>query len=396
MYQVNALADAIKRNNFEDAKQRMDQGEKLPKDLPDFDKGQIYDALLRGRAFELINNLVKDKFIETDIYEYDKFDRSIFERLFKTLGNHEADLNFLSGFIQKLDNINEALQDKTLLGLAFFSSAPIEVIKILIDAGCDIHYKTNYDENFLYKIIQEYDIKEETGLTYLEFLIQEGLDINAGNIVRETPLHMAIGKNKKKYIEFLLQNGADPNLPGKDGETPFYVAIVHQVCNLETYNMLKQYAPVDFDIANKNGETVLLGAVRMLRGASEGEIQLLIALINDGADIYQTAPYYNYGKSALDWISERPADLLQAVLETGAVEVDRKDDEGNTLLHKVCAYNVNYDQEAAKQTYRKAKLLIEQGADVNSTNDLDKTPMDLAAQDNLKTKTVELLLKHKA
>jgi ankyrin repeat protein len=396
MYEVNALADAIKRNKFEEAKQRMEQGEKLPKNLDDFDKGQIYDALISGWAFELINSFIKDGVIETDIYEYDKFDRTIFERLFKKLGNDEADLNFLNDFLQKLDNINDALQDKTLLGLAFFSSAPIEVIKLLVDAGCDIHYKTNYDENFLYKIIQEYDIKEETGLTYLEYLIQEGLDPNAGNIVRETPLHLAISKNKKKYIELLLQNGADLNQQGKDGETPFYAAVVHQVCNVETYNMLKQYAPVDFDIANKNGETVLLGAVRMRRRGSEDEIQLLVGLINDGADVYQTSPYYSKGKSALDWISEQPADVLQAVLETGVIEIDRKDDEGNTLLHKVCAYNVNYDQEAAKHVYRKAKLLIEQGADVNSTNDLDQTPMDLAAQDNLKTKTVELLLKNKA
>jgi ankyrin repeat protein len=396
MYEVNALADAIKRNNFEEAKQRIDQGEKLPKDLPDYDRGQVFDALLRGRAFELINSLIKAGTIETDIYEYDKFDRSIFERLFKILGNNDADLNFLKDFLQKLDNINEALQDKTLLSLAFFCSTPIEVIKILVEAGCDINYKTNYDGNLLYKIVQEYEIKEEIGLTYLEFLIQEGLDPNEGNIVRETPLHMAIDKNKKKYIEFLLQNGADPNQPGKDGETAFYAAIVHQVCNLETYNMIKQYAPADFDIANKNGETLLLGAVRMRRRASEPEIQLLVGLINDGADVYQTSPYYSNDKSALDWISEQPADVLQAVLETGVIEIDRKDDEGNTLLHKVCAYNVNYDQEAAKETYRKVKFLIEQGADVNSTNDLDQTPMDLAAQDNLKTKTVELLLKHKA
>jgi ankyrin repeat protein len=129
--------------------------------------------------------------------------------------------------------------------------------------------------------------------------------------------------------------------------------------------------------------------------ASEIEIKLLVSLINDGADIYQTSPHYSRDKSALDWISEQPADVLQAVLETGVVDIERKDNEGNTLLHKVCAYNVNYDQEAAKHVYRKAKLLIEQGANVSTTNDHDQTPMDLAAQDNLKIKTVELLLKNK-
>jgi ankyrin repeat protein len=57
---------------------------------------------------------------------------------------------------------------------------------------------------------------------------------------------------------------------------------------------------------------------------------------------------------------------------------------------------VNYDQEAARQLYQKVKLLIAAGADPNAMNDKDETPLMLAVQDNLKAKTVELLLKHKA
>ncbi|MGF6848855.1 ankyrin repeat protein [Chitinophaga sp. W3I9] len=396
MYEVNPLTDALKRGNLSAAKERIDQGEKLPKDLSSYDKKQIYDTLIRAKAFELIDALVKDRIIETDIYEYEKFDETIFPSLFRHLGTEPADLDFLTSFTGKLDNINDALQDKTLLSIAFDNSAPIEHIKILVAAGCDIHYKDNYDQNYLYKIVREYTIKEDKGVVYLEYLIGEGLDPNAGNIVKETPLHLAISKWQEKYIDLLLQNGADLNQPGKDDETAFYAAIVHQVCSVEKYEKLAAYAPVDFDIVNKNGETVFSGAMRMRRQGSPSEVQLLKALIRDGADIYQTSPYYAKDKAALDWVAERPADILEAILETGAVELDRRDDEGNTLLHKVCAYNVNYEQEAARQLYRKVKLLIEHGADVNATNDLDQRPIDLASQDNLKSKTVELLLKNKA
>ncbi|MEV4885259.1 ankyrin repeat domain-containing protein [Chitinophaga ginsengisegetis] len=396
MYEVNPLTDALKRGNLSAAKERIDQGEKLPKDLSSYDKKQIYDTLIRAKAFELIDTLVKDRIIETDIYEYEKFDETIFPSLFRYLGTEPADLDFLTSFVGKLDNINDALQDKTLLSVAFDNSAPIEHIKILVAAGCNVHYKDNYDQNYLYKIVREYAIKEDKGVAYLEYLIGEGLDPNAGNIVQETPLHLAISKWQEKYIDLLLQNGADLNQPGKDGETAFYAAIVHQVCNAERYEKLAAYAPVDFDIANKNGETVFCGAMRMRRQGSPSEVQLLKALIRDGADIYQTSPYYAKDKAALDWITGHAADVLQAVLETGAIEIDRRDNEGNTLLHKVCAYNVNYEQEAARQLYRKAKLLIEHGADVNATNDLDQRPIDLAGQDNLKSKTVELLLKNKA
>ncbi|WP_143305980.1 ankyrin repeat domain-containing protein [Chitinophaga vietnamensis] len=395
MTDVNTLADALKRGLLADAKQRIDQGEKLPKDLPSYDRRYIYDQLMQAKAFDVVDALVKSRGIETDLYEYEKLDGSIFESIFRFLRDDPADLEFLSSFLKKIDNINDAVNDKTLLELAFNSSVPVAQIEALADAGADLHYKNNYEENYLYKIIQEYGIKEDTGVQYLEYLIGQGLDPNAGNIVRETPLHLAVGKNKQQYVDLLLQNGADPNLPGKDGETVFYYAVVHQG-NTAVYEKLAQHVSPDFDITNKNGETLLCGALRVHNRASESNIKLIKALLRDGADIYQTSPYYSVDKAALDWVAEQPADMLEAVLDAGVVDIHRRDNQGNTLLHKVCAYNVNYDQEAARQIYRKVKLLIDKGADANVTNDQDQSPMDLAAQDNLKSKTVELLLKHKA
>lgn len=396
MYEVNVLADTLRKGDLTAAKQLIDEGAQLPEDRSGYDRKHIYDDILRKNGFEIIHALVKNKTIETDIYEYDKLDNSIFESLFRNLGTSPEALEFLKDFTAKLDNINDAVQDKTLLGLAFNRCAPIEHIRILVDAGCDINYKNNAEQNYLYEIVREYNIKPEIGTVYLEYLIQEGLDPNAGNIVRETPLHLAINLNKKDYITLLLENGADPNQPGKDGESAFYQALVHQVCDMTGYERIKAYASPDFDAVNNNGETLLCGALRMRRRGSADEVALIKTLVLDGADIYQVSPHYSRGKAPLDWVAEQPADVLAAVLDTGTVELERRDEQGNTLLHKVCAYHVNYDQEAAKQVYRKVKLLIEQGADVNATNDQDQLPMDLAAQDNLKSKTVELLLKHKA
>jgi len=130
-----------------------------------------------------------------------------------------------------------------------------------------------------------------------------------------------------------------------------------------------------------------------LNGRSEKEIQLLVQMIEDGGDLYHPSQYYSKDKTPLDQIAEKPAEILEAVLETGKVEVNRQDDQGNTLLHKVCAFNVNYDANQAKETYRKVKLLLENGADSSITNDEDKTALMLASDDNLKIKTVELLMK---
>ncbi|MNR10898.1 Ankyrin repeats (3 copies) [compost metagenome] len=92
-------------------------------------------------------------------------------------------------------------------------------------------------------------------------------------------------------------------------------------------------------------------------------------------------------------MAEKKSEILQTALTNGNIDINRQDDEGNTLLHKVCAYNVNYEAEKAKETYRKVKLLLENGADKNITNNKDQTALALASDDNLKIKTVELLMK---
>jgi ankyrin repeat protein len=393
---MTALLNALKTRDLDLATTLAGQGEKLPGNLPGYEIRQLFDNLLQAKAYPLLLDLIDSGFIETDIYEYNKLEDGVFEVLLRWVNEEDDRLQFLRDFLSKLDNVGDAVQDKTLLDIAFYLQVPVSAIRILVDAGCDLHRKNNAEANHLYKVVQEFNIKEEKGLQYIAYLVDEGIDVNEGNVVGETPLHLAISKNKKPYIQLLLERGADLNQPDAKGETPLYGAVVHQVCDAATYRSLTAFAPPDFERTTKDGETLLLGAVRMRHSGNEREAELLAALLNDGADLYQTSPHYGRAKSALDWICERPAGLLNAVLSAGAADVHRRDDEGNTLMHKVCAYNVNYDQEAARQLYQKVKLLIAAGADPNATNDQDQTPLMLAVQDNLKAKTVELLLKHKA
>lgn len=392
---MTALLNALKTRDLELAATLAGQGEKLPGNLPDYEVRQLFGNLLQAKAYPLLLNLVSNGLIETDIYEYDKLENGVFEVLFRWVNEDDDKLQFLRDFLSRLDNVGDAVQDKTLLDIAFALQVPLAVIGVLVDTGCNLHRKNNAEASHLYKVVQEFNIKEERGLQYIEYLLNEGIDVNDGNVAGETPLHLAISKNKKPYIRLLLEKGADLNQPDAKGETPFYCAVVHQVCNTETYRWLTAFASPDLDRTTRDGETLLLGAVRMRRSGNEEEAGLLTALIEDGADLYQISPHYGKAKSALDWICEKPSGLLKAVLDAGAADVHRRNDEGNTLLHQVCAFNVNYDQEVARQLYQKVKLLIAAGADPNATNDQDQTPLMLAAQDNLKAKTVELLLKHK-
>lgn len=392
---MDALLNALKTNKIDEATTLLQAGAEVPRGMADYVVRNIFANLLQKKAYELLLTLIDGGFIEKDIYEYDKLESSVFETLFRNVTDTGESLQFLRDVVGKLENVGDAVQDKTLLNIALSMQAPVAAVRILAGAGCSPQYRNNAEANYLYKVVQEFGIKEERGLEYLNWLLQEGLDVNEGNIVGETPLHLAISKNKQLYIQFLLENGADLNQQNKKGESPFYAAVVHQVCGEPLYRKLTQFTLPDFEATTKDGETILLGAVRMRRGSSAGDIALVKALLSDGADIYQTSPYYSRPKAAIDWVCEQPSAMLEAILESGAADVHRRDDDGNTLLHKVCAYNVNYDQEAARQTYQKVKLLLAHGADPNATNDQEQTPMMLAVQDNLKSKTVELLLKQK-
>lgn len=386
------LEPALTSNQFDQALELIKNGEKLPKNLDDFKKNQIFDKLLREKQFEILLHFTKDKTIETDIYELENFDRSIFQSILYYLPKDEESTHFFSDFISKFDNLNDEVNAKTLLGFFLEKGASLEIIKILVEAGCNVNFLNNSDENYLHQVIKTNLMKPELSLSYLEFFINEGLDVNHPNIVKKTPLLVAIDFNRKEYIDLLLQNGANPNDLDKDENSAFFYAVAHKL-DLELYNKLRDFATPDLDHLNTNQVSPLFEYSRMMNGRSDNEIKLLVQMIEDGGDLYHPSQYYSKDKTPLDQIAEKPAEILKAVLETGKVEINRQDDNGNTLLHKVCAFNVNYDANQAKETYRKVKLLLENGADLSTTNDEDKTALMLASDDNLKIKTVELLMK---
>ncbi|GGE43743.1 ankyrin repeat protein [Pedobacter psychrotolerans] len=386
------LEQLLMQGHYDQALPLLQSGEKLSKDLPEHQKSQILERLFSNEQYELLNQLVDSKWIETDVYEFDSFDKSIFGKIIWNLKNDDKAISFFQDFISKFENINDEVEAKTLLGYFLEKGASVEKIKILIDAGCDINFTNNAEENFIHQVIRTNLMKPQLSISYLELLINEGLDVNAANIVKKTPLIAAIEFNKPEYLDILLQNGANPNDLDQDGNSAIYYAVAHKQ-DLNIYLKLRDFGSPDFDTVNKNGVTTLFEYLRMMY-VSDKNLELLRNLISDGADIYQASIYYSKEKTPVDLIAEKQPEVLQAILDSGNLDVNRQDDHGNTLLHKVCAFNVNFEAEKAKETYKKVKMLLENGADTTISNDEDKTPLMLASDDNLKIKTVELLMKN--
>lgn len=386
------LEQLLLQGQFEQALSAIQSGEKLSKNIPEHQKSQILERLFSNEQYELINELVAGKWIETDVYEFDSFDKSVFGKVVWNLKNDEKALGFFQDFISKFDNLNDEVEAKTLINYFLEKGATVEKIKILIDAGCDVNFTNNAEENLIHQVIKTNLMKPQLSISYLELLINEGLDVNAPNIVRKTPLITAIEFNKPDYLDILLQNGANPNEIDQDGNSAFFYAVAHKQ-DLNLYQKLRDFGSPDFETINKAGVSLLFEYLRMMY-ASDKNLELLGSMISDGADLYQASTYYGKEKTPLDLIAEKQPEILQTVLDSGNVDVNHQDDHGNTLLHKVCGYNVNFEAEKAKETYKKVKLLLENGADASISNDEDKTPLMLASDDNLKIKTVELLMKN--
>jgi ankyrin repeat protein len=388
------VAEAIMNGKMDEARERLQNGEPLSGRYAENNKSQIINRILRAKAFDLIDRLIESGLIQTDVYEYDDFDRSVFKNISMSLTGDEEFLAFLRDFMKKIQNKNDEVHDKSLLQFCMEEAAAPAVIECLIEEGCDVQYKNNADMNLIHMVLNKPMLDETKGRAYTALLLSNGVDANHRNVVGTTPLITAVQQGKKNYLDLLLQAGADPNEQDNKGNSAFYYTVVQQQ-NKGIYDKLKEYAAPDFDSANREGDYILTGYLRMTDGSTPDSIGLLLQMLEDGASVYQASPYYNQPKSGLDWLAEKAPEAVKAVLAGSAIEIDRQDDQGNTFLHKICACNVNYDQEGAKRMYQKVKLLLEAGADPFILNGKEETAMMLAAKDNLKVKTVDLLMQHK-
>ena len=392
MQTQNQIESFLFQGKFDEARECLNNGENFNEHYLKNNFSQIAAKIIEAKEIDFIEKLIKAGFIETDIYELDSFDKSIFDPLSRYLKEDDESLAFFEAVMSKMDNINDEISDQTLLRYFLEKSAPPKIIKTLIDNfGANAQYKNNAEENLIYSVINTYGLETEKTKYYISILTENGVDINEKNIVGTTPLMCAVKRTRKDILPFLLENGADPNETDNLNNTAFYYAVAEQF-SYEMYDALATVSSPDFNIVNKDGRTLLTNFISSVSG-SPADITFLERLLSDGADVNFCAQHYGQPKSGIDFIVEKKSDILKSVLENVSLDINEQDNQGNTILHKVCAYNVNYDAEMAKETYRKVKLLLDQGADISITNDKDETPLMLASGDNLKIKTVELLMK---
>ena len=296
----------------------------------------------------------------------------------------EEAVNFLEKFASAIENIDETISNTTILKWALVKRMPAKAIEILIQKGCKVN-EIDASENSLLHL----DLPEE----YFGLLINYGLNVNHKNKGNVTPLQKAIDAGNKKAVQTLLENGADPQHKDIRGNSMFYVALVDKL-NYDIYDLLCEFDGPNFEETNTDGVSMLFEYIRRLDNySSENSLRYLSKMLDQGADLTHKCLYYGSPTTPLDMAITKNFAVFEIVLNYLYDDINEQDDNGNTLLHKVCNVNLNFEAEKAKDIYKKVKLVLEKGADISIRNAQDKLPIDLASNDNLKEKTVQLLLK---
>ena len=211
--------------------------------------------------------------------------------------------------------------------------------------------------------------KNKTGVAEMIELINEG-GINAAskdkidieNIIchtNTTSLMLASAFGHYDIAKALIDNGALVNLIASDGFNALMEAV--RTDNIKMAKLLIEHGS-DINIKNKDGKNMIMIA------CENGNEKMFNLLIENNADINEKS---SWGASALIYASEKGnINIMQYLIDNGIDVNGKADDNGDTpLLWAVTGEN----------PYEASKLLIEKGAEINTTNDSGVAPATLLA-----------------
>lgn len=241
------------------------------------------------------------------------------------------------------------------------------MVRFLIDRGAQVDAKDRDG-------IQPVHLASESGsMAVLKALFQAGAAVDCSDERGFQPLHYAsMTPNRFDVIKYLLREGADIEAKASNGYRPLSLACTSDTTNLCT--LIELGAKMDY----KDGsESALETAIKrdskwalevLLKHGADPNCQK-----DDGRTILHILVRTGY---LADFESPNRVEICQSLLNNGA-DVELADNAGNRILHYLAD---SYSERLADTVLieQLAKLVLDQGADVDTTNLNGLSPLYLA------------------
>ncbi|XP_046462731.1 uncharacterized protein LOC124208913 [Daphnia pulex] len=192
--------------------------------------------------------------------------------------------------------------------------------------------------------------------------LKEGkFDINSRDQNGDTPLFWAIRANKVEKVKILLERGADPTKLNNEGLTPFQVAVT-QNKHSEILDLLLEDEDVDINDGGISGYTLLHWAM------ATSNVTVVDFLLSRGANPNVAGQNGATPLHMAAYCADK-TDVLDLILKTKQVDINRRDKNGQTALHyAVRGYRVD-----------NVGYLLENGANPAIRDENGYTPVHLVA-----------------
>lgn len=213
-----------------------------------------------------------------------------------------------------------------------------------------------------------------------EYLIKQGVELNAPERYGKTPLYYAAGHGHRKIAEMLIDAGANIQKQDVDGKTPLHIA-AQEGKNLMVKLLVKKGAKQNW-LANDRKTPLRLAA-------EHGRVNVARTLVKAGSEDRFLRAKHTNGRSALHMAARDNAPgLIRTMIGLEIWDVDERDDYGRTPLH-VAGQNASLDA---------ARALVAEGADLFAKSNSKQTPhaADYAVTHHGRQSKIGVYLRHES
>ena len=204
----------------------------------------------------------------------------------------------------------------------------------------------------------------------IQHCIEEGVNINELDDQGHTALFYAVQDKNVESVTYLVQCAADPNIAGKSTFPPLVITAAFN--DLDCALALLKHPRIDINQRQLKNCTALYAA------AQQGYTEIVNLLLNSGADPAICVSDNLMSPLHIAVVNDRP-DIVSVLCQKAPQLINVGNSNGWAPLHFAAAKNVPVVLE----------VLIENGAELNITNNSEQTPLYIAidkrAASNVKT-----------